>query len=118
MPSDQMPLDHFVSQVHLKNFYSPILGNRMYALNKKNLKEFTPRSEDVCSIEDGSTNAYLRENRAIEEFLKAIEPKYSTAVAKLASNRIDGECICTIAGIVAYLISCSPAGIRIPSSAL
>ena len=83
-----MSSDHFVSQVHLKNFYSPILGNRRYAINKKNLKEFTPRSEDVCSIEDGSTNANLRENRAIDEFLKAIEPKYSTAVAKLASNKI------------------------------
>ena len=90
----------------------------MYAINKKNLKEFTPRSEDVCRIEDGSTNADLREDRAIEEFLKAIEPNYSTAVAKLASNRIDGECIYTIAGIVACLISCSPAGMRIHSSAL
>lgn len=113
-----MPLDHFVSQVHLKDFYSPSLGNRMYAINKKDLKEFTPRSEDVCRIEDGSTNAYLREDRAIEEFLKTIEPKYSAAVAKLASNRIDGECIYTIAGIVAYVISCSPAGMRIHSCAL
>jgi len=113
-----MPLDHFVSQVHLKNFYSPSLGNRLYAINKKDLKEFTPRSEDVCRIEDGSTNSYLRENRAIEEFLKTIEPKYSDAVAKLANNRIDGECIYTIAGIVAYVMSCSPAGMRISSSAL
>ena len=90
----------------------------MYAINKKDLKEFTPRSEDVCRIEDGSTNAYLREDRAIEEFLKTIEPKYSAAVAKLASNRIDGECIYTIAGIVAYVISFSPAGMRIHSCAL
>jgi hypothetical protein len=90
----------------------------MYAINKKNLKEFTPRSEDVCRIEAGSTNAYLREDRAIEEFLKIIEPKYSAAVAKLASNRIDEECIYTIAGFSAYVISCSPAGMRIHSSAL
>ncbi len=113
-----MPLDHFVPQVHLKNFYSPNLENRMYAINKKDLKEFSPRSKDVCRIEDGSTNSYLRENRAIEEFLKTIEPKYSDAVAKLASNKIDGECIYTIAGIVAYIMSCSPAGMRINSGAL
>lgn len=86
-----MPLDHFVSQVHLRNFCSPSLGNRMYAINKKNLNEFTARSEDVCRIEEGSTNAYLREDRAIEEFLKTIEPKYDAAVIKLANNRIDRE---------------------------
>ena len=27
-----MPLDHYVSQVHLRNFYSPALGERMYQL--------------------------------------------------------------------------------------
>ena len=63
-----MPLDHYVSQVHLKKFYSPALGNRMYAIRKSDLKVFTPRSEDVCRIMDGSTNAYLREDRAIEGF--------------------------------------------------
>ena len=25
-----MPLDHYVSQVHLKNFYSPVLDGLMY----------------------------------------------------------------------------------------
>ena len=63
-----MPLDHYVSQVHLKKFYAPALGNRMYAIRKSDLKVFTPRSEDVCRIMDGSTNAYLREDRAIEGF--------------------------------------------------
>ena len=82
----------------------------MYAINKKGLKEFTPRSEDVCGIEDGSTNTYLQKNRAVEDFLKTIEPKYNAAVEKLADNRIDEECIRTIAGFVAYVISCSPAG--------
>lgn len=113
-----MPLDHFVSQVHLKNFYSPSLGNRLYAINKKDLKEFTPRSEDVCRIKDGSTNVYLREDRAVEEFMKNIEPRYNAAVAKLASNKIDRECIFTIAGFVAYVISCSPASMRLESNAL
>lgn len=33
-----MPLDHYIPQVHLKNFYSPLLGNRMYAMRKSDLR--------------------------------------------------------------------------------
>ena len=113
-----MPLDHYVSQVHLRRFYSPILGNRIYAIRKTDLKAFTTRAEDVCRIPWGNTNDYLRENRAIEEFLKTIEPNYNTAVAKLVSRTIDHECIYTIAGFVAYVITCSPAGMRIQSDPL
>lgn len=113
-----MPLDHYISQVHLKKFYSPSLHNQMFALSKKSLKSFTPTAESVCRISDGSTNSYLREGREIEEFLKTIEPKYTAAVEKLASNRIDEECIYTIAGFVAYVSSCSPGAMRIHSSAL
>ncbi|MFZ0961102.1 MAG: hypothetical protein WAO35_09365, partial [Terriglobia bacterium] len=32
-----MPLDHYVSQVHLKQFFSPILGARLYATKKSDL---------------------------------------------------------------------------------
>jgi hypothetical protein len=113
-----VPLDHYVSQVHLKQFYSPSLENMMHAIGKRDLKAFTTRSEDVCRIDEGSTNAYLKEDRKVEEFLKAIEPKYRAAVEKLANNSIDNECIYTIAGFVAYVISCSPAGMRILSGAL
>ena len=113
-----MPLDHYISQVHLKKFYSPELGNRIYAIRKSDLKAFTPRSEDVCRITDGSTNAYLREDRAIEDFLKTIEPNYNAALGKLIAGKIDNECIYAIAGFVAYIICCSPAGMRIFSDPL
>jgi len=113
-----MPLDHYISQVHLKKFYSPALGDRMYAIHKTDLKAFTPKSEDVCRILDGSTNTYLREDRAIEEFLGTIEPKYNAALGKLIAGNIDAECIYTIAGFVAYVITCSPAGMRIQSGPL
>jgi Protein of unknown function (DUF4238) len=113
-----MPLDHYVSQVHLKKFYSPMLGNRMYAMRKSDLKVFTPRSEDVCRILDGSTNAYLRENRLIEEFLKTVEPNYNLALHKLATRDIDAVCIYTIAGFVAYVTACSPAAMRLSSGPL
>ncbi len=108
-----MPLDHYVSQVHLRNFYSPALGELMYAMRKSDLKKFTPNAQSVCRIEDGSTNAYIRENRAIEEILKTIEPRYNSALAKLIGDNIDQECIYTIAGFTAYVITCSPTGMRV-----
>jgi hypothetical protein len=113
-----MPLDHYISQVHLKKFYSPTLGNRMYAIRKTDLEDFTPQSEDVCRIMNGSTNAYLLKDRVIEEFLKSIEPNYNDALDKLIAGKIDKECIYTVAGFVAYIICCSPAGMRIQSGPL
>lgn len=113
-----MPLDHYVSQVHLKRFYSPSLGNRMYAIRKTDLNAFTPDAQSVCRIMDGSTNAYLRNDRAIEEFLKAIEPNYNTALEKLIGGEIDRECVFTIAGFVSYVVTCSPGAMRIQSGPL
>lgn len=113
-----MPLDHYVSQVHLRKFYSPVLVNRMYAIRKSDLKVFTPRSEDVCRILDGSTNAYLRENRSVEEFLKTFEPNYNVALDRLMTGEIDPICIYTIAGFVAYIVTCSPGAMRLGSASL
>jgi hypothetical protein len=113
-----MALDHYVSQVHLKNFYSPKLGNLMHAIRKRDMKSFTPNAQSVCRIEDGSTNSYLREDRAIEKFLRGIEPNYNEAIEKLTTNNIDSECIYAIAGFVAYVLACSPAGMRIQSGPL
>ena len=116
-----MPLDHYISQVHLKKFHSPNLGNLLHGIRKTDLKAFTPRSEDICRIDEGSTNAYLKEDRIVEEFLKTIEPReprYSEAVRKLEQRKIDSECIYAIAGFVAYVMSCSPAGMRIHSGVL
>lgn len=113
-----MPLDHYIPQVHLKKFYSPVLGDRLYAVRKTDLKLFTPNSKAVCGINDGSSNAYLRENRAIEEFLRTIEPKYNTALGKLIEKKIDAEGIYTIAGFVAYVSTCSPAATRLESGLL
>src|SRR2546422_7488292 len=113
-----MPLDHYVSQVHLRRFYSPVLVNRMYAIRKTDFRAFTPDSQSVCGIMDGSTNAYLREDRAVEEFLKTIEPNYNAALDKLIAGKIDKECIYTIAGFIAYVVTCSPAGMRIQSGPL
>lgn len=106
-----MPLDHFVSQVHLKNFYA---GNgRLVGVKKDDLKKFYAKSEDVCRRQDGSTNDYLIEPRAIEEFLHDVEPNYNTALALLRERTIDATGIYAIAGFVAYVMSCSPTAMRI-----
>jgi hypothetical protein len=110
-----MPLDHYVSQVHLKNFNSPSLDGLFYAIRKSDLKRFCTKSRDVCRIEDGSTNAYLKQERAIEDFLKEIEPRYNASLAKLRENKIDQECILSIAGFSAYVATCSPAAMRVHS---
>ena len=110
-----MALDHYVSRVHLKNFYSPALGERMYAVRKSNGKAFTPNAESVCRIEEGSTNAYLTRDRAIETFLKGVEPQYNAAVKKLAMGEVDPNCVAVIAAFAAYIMTCSPAAMRIQS---
>lgn len=115
---EQMALDHYVSQVHLRNFYSPALGERMYALRKSNGKSFAPNSESVCRIEDGSTNAYLTKDRAIEDFLKSVEPKYNASVSKLGSGQVDPEVIYVVAGFASYLVTCSPTAMRLQAAPL
>lgn len=108
-----MALDHYVSQVHLKNFYSPALGERLYAVRKRDGRAFNAKSEALCRIDEGSTNGYLTHDRIIEEFLKTVEPKYNSTVAKLVAGAIDPECVYVIAGFAAYVGACSPAGMRI-----
>jgi hypothetical protein len=113
-----VPLDHYVSQVHLRRFYSPQLGNRMFAIRKADLHEFTPDAQSVCRIQEGSTNVYLREPRVVEEFLKGIEPKYNDAVARVVEDSFDSECIYVLSGFIAYVATCSPAGMRLHSEPL
>jgi hypothetical protein len=113
-----MALDHYVSQVHLKNFYSPALDGLMYAIRKSNLKRFPTRAQDVCRIEEGSTNAYLTKDRAIEDFLKDVEPSYSASLAKLRENRLDQKAIASLAGFAAYVVTCSPTAMRLHSGPL
>ena len=67
---------------------------------------------------DGSTNSYLLKDRVIEDFLKKIEPNYNPALENLTTGKIDSNCIFAIAGFVAYIITCSPAGMRIQSMPL
>jgi Protein of unknown function (DUF4238) len=108
-----MALDHYISQVHLKRFYSPALNNLMHAIRKSDFKKFTPKAKDVCRLDEGSTNDYLTDPRAIEEFLKAVEGGYNSAVFALEAGKPDREAIYVAAGFLAYVLTCSPAAMRI-----
>jgi hypothetical protein len=113
-----MPLDHYISQVHLKNFNSPALGNLLYAIRKSDLNTFTPRAQDVCRIEEGSTNSFLSKERAVEDFLKDVEPIYNKSIEKFRQKSPDGESIYTIAGIMSYILTCSPTAMRLGETPL
>jgi hypothetical protein len=90
----------------------------MYAIRKSDLKAFRPNPKVVCAINEGSTNAYLRTDRAIEQFLKTIEPSYNASVEKLRENKIDKASIYVISGYMAHVVCCSPAAMRINSEPL
>lgn len=108
-----MPLDHFVSQVHLKNFYSNGGCGPLVGIKKDDLKKFRPWSDNVCRRPDGSTNDFLVEPRAIEAFLKRVEPNYNTALEAIRRRDIDETAVYVIAGFVAYVMTCSPTAMRI-----
>jgi Protein of unknown function (DUF4238) len=108
-----VPLDHYVSQVHLRNWYSPQLGELLCACRKVDFKHFPARSEDICRIEGGNTNPFLAEPRGIEEFIKAVERPYYQTLAKIRDDKIDDDAVYCVAGFIAYLRICSPAGMRI-----
>lgn len=114
-----MALDHFVSQVHLRQFNSPALrGNKLHGIRKRDQFAFPCSSRDVCRVDKGSTNSYLVEPRAIEEFLKTVEPAYNEALAALRAGRPDRKAVHVIAGFTAYVALCSPTAIRLQTKPL
>ncbi|MGE3318550.1 MAG: DUF4238 domain-containing protein [Candidatus Berkiella sp.] len=113
-----MALDHYISQVHLKNFYSKTQIPPLNAICKITMNKFPCSAKDVCRIEEGNTNYYLEEPRVIETFVKDIENRYNWAVAQLSDGLTTKQVIYVIAGWIAYVQCCSPAGSRIYASSL
>lgn len=103
-----MALDHYVSQVHLREFTNTET-KKLFAISKLDLREFTPSPKSVCAIRDGNTNEYLKEPRLIEHLLERVEPNYPYALNELRSRRCDDIVRETIAGFIAAVSICSPA---------
>ncbi len=109
-----MPLDHYVPQVHLRNFYSGGLDfKKMFGIRKRDCAIFPCSSKDVCRIENGSTNPYLYPSRQIEDFLETVEPGYNAAVASLIKGNFGPHDLYCIAGFAAYVSACSPTALRL-----
>lgn len=108
-----MALDHYIPQVHLRKFSFSRPPKLLKAFRKSDKQQFNPRTQDVCRIDQGNTNHYLRDVRAIEKFLEQIEPSYNRAVDQLETGSPLAESILTIAGFVAYISSCSPTATRL-----
>lgn len=83
---------------------------RLVAVRKDDLKTFHALTENVCRRPDGSTNLFLHEPRAIEEFLKRIEPNYNAALDAVRNRAIEVEHVYVIAGFVAYTFSARTGG--------
>jgi hypothetical protein len=90
----------------------------LYATKKSDLKSFRCDSKSVCRIEENSTNAYLTNDREVEDFLIGVEPKYNASLAKLRDGKIDRECVAVIGGFAAYVSCCAPASMRMHSAPL
>lgn len=107
-----MALDHYVSQVHLKQFLRQSDKKLLLATRKTDLFEFTPKPKDVCRLEDGSTNEFLTENRAVEDFLKEIEPAYDPCLERIRNGDLDWRSRQVFGGFLAYVQTYTPAAIR------
>ena len=108
-----MAIDHYVPQVHLKQFYADELGEKLYAFRKSDASFFTPSARSVCGIADGNTNAYFENPRIVEEFLRTVEPHYARYVQQLRSGDIEVDCVACLSGFMAYVATCSPTAVRI-----
>lgn len=69
-------------------------------------------------MQDGSTNEYLLNDRAIEEFLKTVEPNCNAAIAELRTGKPSRDTVHVISGFAAYVTSCSPAAMRLHAGPL
>ena len=116
--SFDMALDHYISQVYLRRFLAPELGHLLHGIRKSDLKRFTPRPKDICRLDEGNTNDFLSEPRAIEGFLVPIEGGFNSAVDMLSQGKPDTDCVYKIAGMASYILSCSPAAQRINAAAV
>jgi Protein of unknown function (DUF4238) len=114
-----MPRDHYVPQVHLRNFYSPVLdGKKMFGIRKADGLIFPCSSENVCRLDDGSTNPFIEPNRIVEEFLKTVEPRYNAAVNALRANNFGPDDIYVVAGYAAYVSTATPTAVRLGADPL
>lgn len=103
-----MSLDHYVSQVHLKQFLIQDSRKLLLATRKSDQKRFTTRPKDVCRVENGNTNPFLNEQRILERLLWNVEPAYERCLTSLRSGEVPADVRNTFAGFAAAVAVSSP----------
>lgn len=101
-----------IAAAYLKNFLDPSLGNLLHAYNKENLEHFTPTTKNICCAQDWDTNPYFEDDRAIDQYLQVVEPKWNDGVKDIRNLLRYEEVKYFMAGYIAVLASCTPAAIR------
>ncbi len=110
-----MAKDHYVAQTYLKGF--GLTSNRDFIniVRKSNLSRHNAIPiKSICYEVDWSSNEYFADNpRAVEDFLKLVEPKWADCVRSISANTYDATTKHLIAGYLAYLRACTPTAVRL-----
>lgn len=107
-----MSKDHYIAQTYLKHFIDPKFGTLMHAYRKHDLKYFTPTTKDICYEEGWDTNPYFQDSRAVDQYLKIVEPKWNRGVDNIEDLLRYEEVKYFMAGYIAVMASCSPTAVR------
>lgn len=113
-----MPRDHYVAQTYLKHFLDPNLDKLLHAYDKKLLKHFTPTTKNICCAQDWDTNPYFEDERAVDKYLRIIEPKWNDGVENIGDLLKYEEIKYFMAGYIAVLVSCTPSSVRTSTHAI
>ncbi len=113
-----MAKDHYVAQTYLKHFIDPNLKTLLHVPRKGDLKYFTPRTEDICREEGWNTNPYFENQRAVEDYLRVVEPKWNRGAGDINELLKYEEVKYFMAGYIAVMAGCSPTSVRTSSESM
>jgi hypothetical protein len=112
MKNKANPLDHYVPQAYLRQWVCSE-HKTLHVFNKSTLTDFNAGTNKVCSINGGSTNIFLTNQRQIEDFLETFEDEYLNAITALCQHNYDQTHLMTICRFIAAISACSPTARRI-----
>lgn len=109
-----MAQDHFVARTYLKHFGDPAKGGMLQAYRKTDGTQFPCWPKDVCREWDGDLNhTWLTEPALLGHFRKIFEPLWNVAMETLLSKSPSHQDKFAVSGLVANLMTCTPAWRRI-----
>lgn len=110
--------DHFVPVTYLRHFGDPSQSDRLHVCRKRSGSVSISRPENLCVERQGDLNRYFSQPSILREFLEIIEPRWNETVDHILSDRASPDDLFVVAGIAAYLLSCTPTARRLGQRAL